>query len=179
MIIEEKNKLRRQVKDLKSKLTEVERQKKSAKIFLELEQLEVFKQAKTILLYWSMNDEVFTPTFIDKWWKEKTILLPVVNGDNMEIKIYAGKSSMTPGERFGILEPTGDIFTDFNTIDLIVTPGIAFDKNNFRMGRGKGYYDKFLSQCVAHKLGVCYNFQVFDSIPTEQHDIPMNVVISA
>ncbi len=178
MITEEKRSLRKLVKILKNDLSEADRQLKSANIFKELANTEEFRNSDTVLLYWSMDDEVFTLGFIERWWKEKVILLPVVKGDTLDIKIYLGKNSMTPGERYGILEPTGTTFTNYEAIDLFVVPGVAFSKNNFRMGRGKGYYDKLLTKHRASKIGVCYDFQIFETVPIESHDVAMDKVIS-
>ena len=79
---------------------------------------------------------------------------------------------------FGILEPLGEEFTDFGQIDLAIVPGMGFDRNLNRIGRGKGYYDKLLPNLRAFLVGVCYTFQLHDEIPVETHDFPMNCVIS-
>jgi 5-formyltetrahydrofolate cyclo-ligase len=179
MAVDEKKRLRKIVKEIKNNFPELEKRKQSEIIFNKLEQLAVFKKAAVVLLYWSMSDEVFTYDFINKWCKQKTILLPSVDKDILKLKKYTGIQSMKKGELFGILEPDGDEFTDINKIDLIIVPGVAFDKNNNRMGRGRGYYDKLLSQTKAVKVGVCFNFQLFDIVPTEKHDLPMDVVISS
>ncbi len=126
-----------------------------------------------------MSDEVATHSFIEQWWQVKNILLPAIDGDNLKIKQFTGMQSMKKGDNFGILEPTGDEFTKLNTIDLIIVPGVAFDKNNNRMGRGRGYYDKLLKSTKAHKIGVCFDFQFFNNVPIEKHDLPMDIVIKA
>jgi len=177
MIQEEKKKIRLLVKELKSKISVSEKRRESEHIFKFMEETLEFKQAKILVLYWSMPDEVQTHAFIEKWANIKTILLPVVNGAELDFKIYKGRDSLILGEQFNIAEPSGEIFTDLNAIDLIIVPGIAFDKNNNRMGRGRGYYDKFLSQNKATKIGVCFNCQLFDQVPTQKHDIKMNQVI--
>jgi 5-formyltetrahydrofolate cyclo-ligase len=178
-IKEQKVKLRNQIKQLKSLHTDAEKEKQSAIIFMKVEQLSVFQKANTILLYWSMDDEVSTHNFIEKWWKTKTILLPVVDGNTLRIKKYAGKQSMKPGEQFGILEPIGIEFTSFENIDLIILPGMAFDQKNNRLGRGRGYYDKLLETTKAVRVGVCFDFQYFENIPVEMHDLPMGIVVNA
>ena len=77
------------------------------------------------------------------------------------------------------MEPTGRSFTDYASIDLAVIPGMAFDTSGNRLGRGKGYYDRFLSLLppYIYKIGVCFGFQMFDSIPSDTTDIRMNEVI--
>ena len=78
-----------------------------------------------------------------------------------------------------IPEPVGRLFTDLNKIDVILVPGVAFDRTLNRLGRGKGFYDKILSQTKACKIGICFDFQLLDRIPTEVHDVRMTQVISS
>lgn len=176
-MIEEKKKLRKHIKEIKSKLSEHERLAQSELIFSSLYEQPYFKKANTILTYWSMDDEVYTHKFIQDWHKQKQLLLPSVNGNDLEIKRFEGMESMVPGEQFGILEPNGAIFNKLHKIDLIIVPGVAFDENKQRMGRGRGYYDKLLCLSKAVKVGICFDFQFFDTIPSEEHDIPMDHVI--
>ena len=79
---------------------------------------------------------------------------------------------------FGIQEPTGELFTDYDTIDVAIIPGMAFDAEGHRLGRGKGYYDRFLSR-VPHlyKIGLCFSWQLVDHVPYDEHDIKMDEVI--
>lgn len=67
---------------------------------------------------------------------EKQILLPVVTGDDLELRVYTGPGDLATGA-YGIEEPTGALFTDYDAIDFIVVPGVAFDRNGNRLGRGK------------------------------------------
>ena len=80
---------------------------------------------------------------------------------------------------FGILEPTGKLFTDYKKIDVAVVPGMAFDKEGRRLGRGKGYYDRFLRLLPnTYKIGICFSWQLVDHVPTDEHDILMDQVLS-
>ena len=86
---------------------------------------------------------------------------------------------MVAGEQFGIGEPTGEEWKDLGAVELIVVPGVAFDKQNNRMGRGRGFYDRLLKSTPnAVKVGVAYDFQMLDTIPVEPHDVKMNRVIT-
>ena len=174
----EKDKIRREIKVLKNKISFEEKQKRSSIIFNKIEMLDVFQNAKTILLYWSMKDEVNTHEFIIKWANEKKILLPVVAGDILELKEFKGIDQLKQGEAFGISEPIGKIFREFSGIDLAIMPGIAFDKQNNRMGRGEAYYDKLLIRIPAYKIGVCFGFQLLDKIPINASDINMDLIIT-
>lgn len=80
--------------------------------------------------------------------------------------------------KFGILEPTTGVVVPVNEIDLAIVPGVVFDKKGNRIGYGGGYYDRFLQTGNAmKKIGVCYDFQMADTLETESTDIPMDAVI--
>jgi 5-formyltetrahydrofolate cyclo-ligase len=177
-IISEKTALRRTISRLKAAQSPQQYMEASAIITGSLEMLPEFRSAKTILAYWSFKGEVHTHDLIRKWAEKKRILLPSVNGDEMLIRQYLGDDSLVPGEIFGIPEPAGPVFTDYNEIDLVIIPGIAFDRKNNRMGRGKAYYDRFLSKISGFKAGICFSFQLFESIPADEHDILMDIVIT-
>lgn len=148
----------------------------SETIFLSIEQLELFQQAQIVLLYHSLCDEVDTHMFINKWYQQKTIVLPVVVNDILELRHYNGPHELKKGA-YGIEEPTGALFTEFNKINLAIIPGVAFDKEGNRLGRGKGYYDRLLRLIKAPKIGVCFPFQFISQIPHEPFDIPMDRVV--
>ncbi len=176
-IREQKNQLRTKVKDLKQLLSPEEKELKSVKIFETIEQLHRFKHAKVVTLYWSMPDEVETHGFILKWYQRKTILLPVVVGNDLEFRVFTGSEHMLPGNLKGIMEPTGEAFADLHKIQLLIVPGIAFDYKNNRMGRGKGFYDRILKLTSAYRIGVGFDFQLFPEIPVEPGDVTMDEVI--
>lgn len=178
MIDQDKKELRKQIKELKQRVSIEDKKKKSHIIFNRIEQLLEFKTSKTVMVYWSMDDEVQTHDFILKWRKDKIIILPVVKGDELELRIFKGIDNMAIGQSFGISEPIGEKYDKPEDIDLIIVPGIAFDKNNNRLGRGKAYYDKLLEKTKAHKIGVCFDFQLVDYVPTDEHDVKMDLVIS-
>jgi len=176
-IKERKQVLRKKVRSLKQEYSLAQKKELSKEICHIIENNSIFKNAKTIMAYWSMDDEVFTHDFIQRWAKEKRIILPVVNENNLELKEFNGVDELVFGDKFGIPEPSGQLFENPETIDLIIVPGIAFDKNGNRMGRGKAYYDKLLRTTKAYKLGVCFSFQVFDIVPFDELDVKMNDVL--
>lgn len=138
-----------------------------------------FIEAKTVLLYHSLPDEVDTRDFIRYWATRKRILLPVVEGDELVLKVFHTDTPLNEGA-FGILEPQGDNYTDFLSIDLAIIPGVAFDNKCNRLGRGKGYYDRLLKRMPhekIYKIGLCFDFQKVEKIPCEPHDIAMDEVI--
>ena len=136
--------------------------------------------ADTLLLYSALQDEVPTQSLLDELVAQgKTVLLPrVVSDTDMELRQYTGLQDLQVGA-FGILEPTGKLFTDYEKIDVAVVPGMAFDKKGHRLGRGKGYYDRFLRLLPkTYKIGICFSWQLVDNVPTDEHDILMDHILS-
>ena len=178
-IMDEKKALRIEIRQLKRACPLEERRRKSLSVWEAVERDEVFQQAETVLAYWSMDDEVYTHDFVNKWTGSKTLLLPCVKGDELELRYFDGEERLQPGEGYAIPEPVGELFTDWGKIDLILVPGVAFDKSGNRLGRGKGYYDKVLKQTGAYKLGVCFDFQLVERVPVEPHDVKMDRVVAS
>ena len=138
-----------------------------------------FSQAQTILLYSALPDEVQTQSLLDELTEAgKTVLLPkVVSSEDMELHRYTGASSLQSGA-YGIMEPVGERFTDYAAIDVAVVPGMAFDAQGHRLGRGKGYYDRFLAKVPdVYKIGLCFSWQMVDEVPSEANDITMDEVM--
>ena len=136
--------------------------------------------ARTILLYSALPDEVQTQSLMDELVRQgRSVLLPkVINKTDMELRRYTCPQDLSLGA-YGILEPSGERFTDYATIDVAIIPGMAFDREGHRLGRGKGYYDRFLSQLTSktYKIGVCFPWQQVDDVPTDENDIPVDCVI--
>ena len=175
----DKKELRKQIRAAKKAVPFCEKCSRSIPIMQQVEQLPQFRDAQTILLYWSMEDEVQTHDFVNRWSQQKTLLLPCVDGDDLRLRQYTGPECLKEGEQFGIGEPTGPEFTDLNSVQMIIVPGVAFDRHNNRMGRGRGFYDRLLKSTPnAYKVGVAFNFQMVELVPTEEFDVPMNAVIT-
>ena len=172
----DKPSLRRMVSQLKAQMSPEEKTRQADAVFAQVEQLQQFANARTIVAYWSLDDEVQTQRFVEKWYRKKRIFLPVVVGDELIFRQFTGMADMRKGA-FGILEPTGAALTDTTAIDLVIVPGVAFDLQNNRMGRGRGFYDRALQQSSAFKIGVAFNCQIFKQIPTFETDIPMDLVV--
>lgn len=152
-------------------------QSQSAEILAALEAHPAFRAASIVLLYYSLKDEVDTHEFVRKWSREKLVLLPVVKGEELELRVFTGPEDLATGA-YGIGEPTGELFTDYAAIDLAVIPGVAFDAAGNRLGRGKGYYDRLLPRLTAFKAGICFPFQLVEEVPAEPFDIRMDAIIS-
>lgn len=178
MVQEKKIALRKQVSILKKNHDDDACYNESMLILRKLEELPEFINAKVVMAYWSIKGEVFTHDFIMKWSKHKTFVLPSVDGDVMHLKVFEGSNNMIPGDLYAIPEPEGPLFHNLPGIDLVIVPGIAFDLKNNRMGRGKAYYDRFLSSIEAVKIGISFRFQLFAEVPCDENDIKMDKVIS-
>ena len=175
MMKEQKKLLRKQIAQEKKSQSAIQLMTNSVALLEQLEHHPRFIASRTILLYYSLGDEVRTHDFVEKWHTTKKVLLPVVVGDELELRHYTGKTCLTEGA-FHIEEPAGEAFTQFNEIDLSIIPGVSFDRYGNRLGRGKGYYDKLLPKLSSYNIGICYQFQTREEIPSEPFDRKMDEV---
>lgn len=175
-----KAELRKNIRERKRQFTSKMLGELSLMLINKLLENDKIKEANTILMYYSMPDEVNTHQVVDTLVAlGKKVLLPVViNGEELEIREYKDKNDLKEGIAYHIMEPVGEKYNDYNNIDVAVVPGMSFDDNGNRLGRGKGYYDRFLKQIPqAYKIGICFNFQKVEAVPTEKTDIKMDEVI--
>ena len=143
-----------------------------------LERSELFRSASSIAFYNALEGEVETLRFMDKWFGKKRFFLPSVVGQDLRFLLYEGPDSLVEGP-FGIWEPRKDCPEILvRELDLIIVPGVAFDKEKNRLGRGKGFYDRLLSSLSVPKIGICFGFQLFPRIPVEPLDKKMDYIIT-
>lgn len=144
-----------------------------------LENHPLFQKAQRVLLFHSLPDEVNTHSLISRYRGIKTILLPSVVGDHLELHEYVNESATSVGA-YHIVESQGRLVpaSEYANIDLAIIPGVAFDKEGNRLGRGKGYYDRLLPLLHCHTIGLCYPFQIVDTVPHEPHDMKVDEVIT-
>lgn len=149
----------------------------SLHIIERIEATHSFKNAKTILIYYPIHNEVDLRELVRRHKDEKTFLLPVTHRHSMEARRYEGEDKLKRG-RFSVPEPQTEPWK--GDIDLILVPGVVFDKKLHRIGRGGGYYDKFLAKNrKARKVGVCYDFQLKDKeIAHSWRDQLMDAIIT-
>ncbi len=172
-----KTELRSYIKTLKKQHSKEELLEQSKLILNKLENHKSFKEAEIVMLYSSLPDEVDTHDFLERWRNEKKIILPTVVGDDI-IPVELSKETDFAIGDFNILEPQNEPYD--GSYDLIIVPGVAFDRNGNRIGRGKGYYDRFLCKHLdVKRIGICFDFQLIDNVPTEDNDIKMNEVITS
>ena len=172
----DKKTLRQQIRILKKRYSREELLAQSEQILQRLAAHPRFLQAEKVMLYASLPDEVQTLDFIEIWRHRKTIILPTVVGDDIIPVELEENVAFAEGD-FHIPEPQNHPYT--GEFDLIVVPGMAFDPDGHRLGRGKGYYDRFLAQHPnVYTIGICFNFQLLPEVPSEPHDRIMDEVIS-
>jgi len=179
----EKNPLRKTILNKRKSLTPDEVKNASEAIVSKLKQLPVIKESVVIMSYMPYGNEADIKAF-NQWILDsgKVLLLPrVLDDTNIDaVKINDIESGLVKGS-FGILEPAAENESfPIELIDVILVPGVAFDRQGNRMGHGKGYYDRFLSRCKGSTvfLGIAYSFQVYESIPFDEHDIRVHGVIT-
>lgn len=180
-----KRTLKQEIFEKRKSLTKQDVNEKSLKIKENLFSLEEFKKAKNIMFYVSFNDEAGTREAIKELLakKEKTIIVPYVVGDNPILQLSELKNfDWLEVKTFGILEPKELYIREFNyeKLDLVIVPGIVFGRNGYRIGYGHGYYDRFLKKLGKNvkKIGLSFELQVVDEIPKEEHDVPVDYVIT-
>ena len=172
-----KDELRRQIRQIKRQLTSRQLEELSLPVLARLRPL--LQDAAVVMAYYSLPDELNTHRLLDELVEEgKTVLLPeVVDDETMVVRRYRSRADLREGA-FHIMEPVGELFTDYRQIDVVLVPGVAFDADGHRLGRGRGYYDRFLtSHPDIYRIGVCFPFQRVAEVPAEAHDISVNELI--
>ncbi len=176
-----KQKIRATVKKKRQSLGLFKKNSHTKKIINNLESFEPFQSAKTVLLYASMKEEIDTLKLIKKHHSDKRIILPTVCTDTNTLKLYhlENLKELHSGYQ-GILEiPHCSKETSKpEEIDLCIVPGLAFDLHGNRIGYGKGFYDGLLKNIKAPKIALAYEFQLYEMLPAEDHDIQIDHIIT-
>lgn len=180
--------LRSEVAQTISAMSKQERQSKSEQILTRLLNMAELKSAKQIMSFSPLSDEpdIF-PLVNELLQNGREVLLPITNPDSLTMSV----ASITDPVRdlkvgaYGILEPANCIpLSSFEHLDVVIIPGRAFDSSGNRLGRGKGYYDNFLSQLKPHayngplRVGVAYEAQIFSLVPTTPRDASVDIIIT-
>jgi 5-formyltetrahydrofolate cyclo-ligase len=176
----DKKELRKQIRELKRAMTEeqiVSSSQRLGELFLASE---FYKNAKTIYGYLPYNQEVRTVPMLEQAIKDgKRVAVPKCYGDEMRF-IYMDDLTQVENGYANIPEPIADGPVADDKTALVLMPGMAFTKNGDRMGYGGGFYDRFLAEEPDHPtLALCYAFQMVESLPTEEYDIPVDCVLWA
>lgn len=173
-----KNQLKESILKKRNSSPKEEISGKSKKIQGNLFSLQQYKKSKTVMFFVSFNSEVNTHEMVKEALKSKTVVVPKVAHHEIEPSVIIDFDNLVPA-KFGILEPIETMRIAYKNIDLVLVPGIAFDRQGHRIGYGFGYYDKFLAKVPkAIKIGLAFDFQVVDEIPHQSHDIPVDFVVT-
>ena len=175
--MEEKNRLRRHILQQRKRLTDKQHYEYSMRIWQQIQQTDVYKNAERIFVYMHLPGEVQTFAHIQAAIREKDWYVPKVYQGNMYLMRVNDLTTLKPGE-FGVLEPSGKVFYD-GDVDLVVTPGLAFDRQGHRLGYGKGYYDRFFAeQRHGVAMGVCLHQFIQEYVPYTHEDYPMDMLMT-
>ena len=174
----DKAQLRKEIREKKRAMTEADICRRSHILCEKFIESEAYKNANTIYGYLPYNQEVRTWDALQQALTDgKRVAVPKVYEDEMKF-IYITDFSQIDTGYCGIPEPIIDEPVAKDKTALVLMPGLAFDREGHRIGYGGGFYDRFLSDEPDHPtLALCYNFQVKDSLPTEEFDIPVDTVI--
>ncbi len=176
MVSETKSELRCRIGKQRKNLTENYIEKASEMVVGKF--LTICGGYDSFLFYYSFDNEIKTQKLIvSLYHRGKGIYLPKIIDGNIALGIFEGEEAMRKGA-FGIMEPVVAAKGEAS-VDVIVAPGVAFDMNCNRIGFGKGFYDKLLAEITCKKkVGFAYDFQVVEFIEMEEHDIPLDIIIT-
>lgn len=176
-----KKAVRTQILNKRSCLDDAERVHKGAAAQALVIGLELFRAARTLALYAPTRHEIDTTVIYHAALAaNKRLCYPRVDQEHLRFFQVKSLAEMVVGH-FGILEPAPDSREVApEDLELMLLPGVAFDRRGFRLGYGRGYYDRYLgAPCFAGtKIGFGYDFQLLDSLPTEGHDQPMDLLVT-
>ncbi|MCM8757573.1 MAG: 5-formyltetrahydrofolate cyclo-ligase [Candidatus Omnitrophica bacterium] len=165
------------------KQTAKKRQKKSLLIKKKLFRLKIFREAKRIMFYMAYDGEVETEEMIkESLNKGKIVSVPVCDQKRRRIiPCKIERNTIFKIGPYGIKEPLRKIPLPIKALDLVIVPGLAFDKKGNRLGRGKGYYDRFLKKISSKtvSVGLAFDFQIFNHLPVSTSDVSVDRVLFA
>lgn len=173
-----KRRLRRQIRQSLSKMTCQEKSSASSSIVEKITHQSEFHKSQWIGIYSPIDWEINLLPLIEV--ADKGFALPRWRADLREYEFAEihSRFELASGH-FGIEEPLPDCPSiPVECIDLIFVPGIAFSQTGNRLGRGKGFYDRLLSSSKAKCCGVCHGIQIVDSIPIEDWDLNMDMIMT-
>lgn len=173
----DKKEIRKHISQLKKEKGDTALFQASVIINRQLFEQHWFKNAKRIGFYASKENEVETILSIEQALKEKRISLPKIEKDKMNYYHIKSLSDLTVGT-FDVFEPTTPYLTKENEMDLIIVPVVAFNRKKYRLGYGKGFYDRYLKNFKGHTIGLAFSMCEVDEDFQEEHDICLDMIIT-
>ncbi|MCE7794268.1 5-formyltetrahydrofolate cyclo-ligase [Salipaludibacillus sp. CUR1] len=173
---------RKEMKETLGSLDPSVKREAMSRIYSSLFSLEIWKQSKTIGITVSVGDEIDTWPIIKETWEQgKQAAVPKCVPNQKELSFYIlNDISQLENSFYGLKEPdpTKCELFDNRKIDLLIVPGLVFDRKGYRVGHGGGYYDRFLASNPLETVSLCYDFQVVNELPAETHDIPVKWLVT-
>ncbi|MDD2523289.1 MAG: 5-formyltetrahydrofolate cyclo-ligase [Endomicrobiia bacterium] len=180
----EKSKLRYDYLTIRDRLEPALRSAYSRVILSRIKKLESYQNAKVVMFYLSYGSEVVTDTMINEVLSDgKDVVVPVIQnpGDGIMTAIRITHLEDCYEAVYGIRQPefNENEIVDKQDVDLIFVPGIVFDSYGYRIGYGKGYYDRWLAGTdISKRVGLAYEVQLIDKIPSGKYDLPVSIVLT-
>ncbi len=176
-----KDKIRKEILAKRNILSDKDINKKSDLIIKNL--ASYIENVQNIMIFMDMKTEVKITKLLELYPKKNFFISKITNSNNREMKINKYNKNELILHKFGYYESSSNDFYDEEILDVVIVPALAFDSKKNRIGFGGGYYDTFLekvrkSNNKALFIGVCYDFQIIDNIPTEKHDVTLDFVVS-
>ena len=174
-----KSELRALIREKKRAMTQQQIEKASRELGEKFRLCEQYQKAKTVYGYMPFNQEIRTVPMLEQAMRDgKQVAVPKVYGDTMRFILVTDLTAMEKSD-YGIPEPIADEPVADDPYALVLMPGLAFTAQGDRMGYGGGYYDKFLAAERSHPtVALCYDFQLVESLPTEEFDVPVHLVLT-
>jgi 5-formyltetrahydrofolate cyclo-ligase len=176
---EQKKQLRTTLKQQRSELSEGTRTQMSQQIVQFLHEIDEFSQAKSLFCYLSYLSEVETSSLISDFLAQNIVVaVPKIMGKTEMLAILLTDLSDLEPNKMGILTPKSNQVAPF-FFDIAITPGVGFTEKGERLGYGRGYYDRWFSKNqVKTKIGVAFEVQIVEELPTEETDIPLDILVT-
>ena len=176
-----KDKIRKEILAKRNILSDKDINKKSDLIIKNL--TSYIENAQNIMIFMDMKTEVKITKLLELYPKKNFFISKITNSKNREMKINKYNKNELILHKFGYYESSSNNFYDEEILDVVIVPALAFDSKKNRIGFGGGYYDTFLEKVRKKNnkvlfIGVCYDFQIIDSVPTEKHDVTLDFVVS-
>ena len=176
-----KDKIRKEILAKRNILSDKDINKKSDLIIKNL--TSYIENVQNIMIFMDMKTEVKITKLLELYPKKNFFISKITNSKNREMKINKYNKNELILHKFGYYESSSNDFYDEEILDVVIVPALAFDSKKNRIGFGGGYYDTFLEKVRKKNnkvlfIGVCYDFQIIDSVPTEKHDVTLDFVVS-
>ncbi len=181
--LKEKQAVRQTIQKIRDLIPSDQRKSKTKKIAENFYSLKQYSEAKNILIYYPFRSEIDTTVIIKRALKDnKRVILPRVSGKELELFYVKDiKKDLKPGT-YGIMEPDRDLCSPakYTEPDIVVVPGVGFDRNKNRLGYGGGFYDRLIPKLSKNiqKVALCFQMQIIDSVPFFDHDARVDKIIT-